>query len=87
MVLARPWVEDGSHIRPVLTAAGEYPEFLADAEGAAFIGAIEFLERRFGLLADQPLPCHTPGNHRKHLDLPLRWTDERPEAATAAQHG
>jgi len=79
-LVARPWAQDGSRMRPVLTNDGQYPEFIADAEGAAVIGAVEFLQGRFGPMTDRPVACATPGDHRKHLDLPLRWTDEPPDS-------
>jgi hypothetical protein len=81
-IIARPWAQDGSRIRPVLTEDGQYPEFLADAEGAAIIGAFEFLQQRFGPMADRPLACRTPGDHQKLLDLPLRWSDETPDTVS-----
>jgi hypothetical protein len=70
-----PWVQDRMIVRPVLNTGSDHPEFLADAEGAALVAVIEFLEARFGSTAEPPRPCRA-GEHIKARPLPLGWGDE-----------
>ena len=70
-----PWVQDRMILRPVLNTGSHHPEFLAEAEGAALVAVIEFLETRFGSTSEPPRPCRAT-EHIKARPLPFTWTDE-----------
>lgn len=74
LVKAMPWVQDHVLDRPVLNAGGYELEFLADGEDMALLAVVEFLEGRFGSMADPPRLCNTPEHMRAHI-LPLASAD------------
>jgi len=82
MTKATPWVQDRLIVRPVLTTGGHHPEFLADAEGAALVAVMEFLEARFGSMTEPPRPCQAT-EHINARVLPLAWSDELPPLMSA----